>query len=139
MPNSGGQNQLISLVFTAALVWFSKMRLNADHPVLIKGTEAPLFLDAPFGQLDYIFQKKVCEILPTLSNQLIILFSDSQGNKDVRDTLQPFVGKQYIIESHVKTNKKAGLSDQEIILNGDTYKRAFYDSEIEKSQIVEVE
>ena len=138
MPNSGGQNQLISLVFTAALVWFSKIRLNADHPVLIKGTEAPLFLDAPFGQLDNNFQKKVCEILPTLSNQLIILFSDSQGNKDVRDKLQPVVGKQYIIESHVKTNKKAGLSDQEIILNGETYKRAFYDAEIEKSQIVEV-
>ena len=71
MPNSGGQNQLISIVFTAALVWFSKMRLNAQHPLLIKGTLAPLFLDAPFGQLDSIFQKKVCAVLPTLSNQLI--------------------------------------------------------------------
>lgn len=139
MPSSGGQNQLISLVFTAALVWFSKMRLNADHPILIKGTLAPLFLDAPFGQLDKIFQKKVCEILPTLSNQLIILFSDSQGNKDVRDQLEPKVGKQYIIESHVKTDQKSGLSDQEITLNGKSYKRAFYNSKIEKSQILEVE
>ena len=138
MPNSGGQNQLISLVFTAALVWFSKMRLNADHPVLIKGTLAPLFLDAPFGQLDNNFQKRVCEILPTLSNQLIILFSDSQGNKDVRDKLQPYVGKQYIIESHVKSDKNVGLSDQDIVLNGQNYKRAFYNAEIEKSQIVEV-
>ena len=139
LPKSGGQNQLISLVFTAALIWFSKMRSPAEgHPILLKGLKAPLFLDAPFGQLDAEFQKRVCEILPELSDQLIILFSDSQGNEGVRKILNKHVSKQYIIESHVKTKKIEGMSDQEITINNTTYPRAFYEAKTPKSVIREI-
>lgn len=52
LPESGGENQLISLVFTAALVEHAKLRSKAQGQFLLPGTVAPLFLDAPFGQLD---------------------------------------------------------------------------------------
>ena len=138
LPKSGGQNQIISLVFTAALVWFSKIRSGARHEFLLKGIKAPLFLDAPFGQLDRVFQEKICNILPELSDQLIILFSDSQGNEVVRNILENHVGKQYIVESHVKNQKEPGMSDQKIIINDKEYIRAIYDAEIPMSLIKEV-
>lgn len=138
LPKSGGQNQIISLVFTAALVWFSKIRSGARHEFLLKGIKAPLFLDAPFGQLDRVFQEQICNILPELSDQLIILFSDSQGNDVVRNILENHVGKQYIVESHVKNQKEPGMSDQKIIINDKEYIRAIYDAEIPMSLIKEV-
>ena len=61
LPKSGGENQLISLIFTAALIDYAKIRQNAMHKFLLPGTVAPLFLDAPFGQLDDEYQPRVAK------------------------------------------------------------------------------
>ena len=45
MPKSSGENQLLGLAFTAALVEFAKIRENASDHRLLKGTVAPLVLD----------------------------------------------------------------------------------------------
>ena len=57
LPQSAGEDQLVGLIFTASLIDFSKLRAGASGDILVPGTVAPLFLDAPFGQLDNHYQK----------------------------------------------------------------------------------
>ncbi len=56
-PKSGGENQLLSLVFIASLVKFAASRANDNEFILKPGTIAPLVLDAPLGQLDTTYQE----------------------------------------------------------------------------------
>ena len=57
LPKSSGENQLLGLAFTAALVEFARVRQNADDYRLLRGTVAPLVLDSPFGQLDEDYRR----------------------------------------------------------------------------------
>ena len=53
-PKSSGENQLLSLVFIAALVEFAASRANDSDPILKPGTIAPLVLDSPFGSFQAV-------------------------------------------------------------------------------------
>ena len=138
-PITAGEDQLIGLVFTAALVDLAKQRVNADGELLLPGTVAPLFLDAPFGQLDTNYQQKTAKILPALSEQLILLLSDSQGNDKVRDVLNPKVGKQAVIIQHIEDEKQEGQPDHAITLFDRTIPRALYSQERNASFIEEID
>ena len=58
LPQSAGEDQLVGLIFTASLIDFSKLRAGASGDILTPGTVAPLFLDAPFGQLDNHYRRR---------------------------------------------------------------------------------
>lgn len=96
-PKSGGENQLLSLVFIAALVKFSRSRIDQEDLILRPGTMAPLVLDAPLGQLDPTYQQSVAEFLPRLAHQVILLVSGSQGGDRVLQRLEPFVAAEYVL------------------------------------------
>ena len=124
LPKSGGENQLISLLFTAALIEFAKVRKNADHSILLPGTEAPLILDSPFGSLDDIYQPRLAPVLPKLSKQLVLLLSGSQ-KRFIEDELNPHVGQRYLFVRHEKHSKE----EPEVTINGKNYTQLYLNSE----------
>jgi DNA sulfur modification protein DndD len=76
---STGESQLLVLAFTSALISFCASRENDSSQFLIPGTVAPLVLDAPFGQLDSVFQEAAVSWMPKMARQLILLVSDTQA------------------------------------------------------------
>lgn len=103
-PKSGGENQLLSLVFIASLVKFAASRINDESLILKPGTVAPLVLDAPFGQLDMSYQESTASYIPKLAQQVVLLVSSSQGNEQVLKALEPHVGAEYVL---ISENKEA--------------------------------
>jgi DNA sulfur modification protein DndD len=101
-PKSGGENQLLSLVFIASLVKFAASRIDDESLILKPGTVAPLVLDAPFGQLDMSYQKDVASYIPQLAEQIVLLVTSSQGNERVLEALQPYIGAEYLLFSENK-------------------------------------
>ncbi|MDA9882710.1 AAA family ATPase [bacterium] len=133
LPKSSGENQFVSMIFTAALVNFAKIRSGASGDFLQPGTIAPLFLDAPLGQLDRYYQLRIAEMLPELADQLVLLLTDSQGNPDVLETLSEDVGQHWIIKRHNKEEYSEGKPTDEITINGESYTRCFYSEKYEYS------
>ena len=130
LPKSGGENQLISLIFTAALIDYAKIRQNAMHKFLLPGTVAPLFLDAPFGQLDDEYQPRVAKILPELSHQLVLLLSGSHATKEVMEVLDPLVGQKHLFVRHNTEQSPSGDdANSQIDIGGENYEEIKYGQE----------
>jgi hypothetical protein len=133
LGKSSGENQFISMIFTAALVNFAKLRSGASGEFLLPGTIAPLFLDAPLGQLDKFYQLRIAEMLPKLTGQLVLLLTDSQGNAEVLELLEPYVGQHWTIVRHIKDKFSDGKPKDEITINGKTFVRCLYSQKNECS------
>lgn len=137
LAKSTGENQLLGLVFTAALVEFARLRQNAQDHRLLRGTVAPLVLDSPFGDLDEGYKRTTGEHLPKMASQVIVLVSSSQAQGNAVAALRDRVGKEYVL---VRTNKgsgqgKAGETRQ---LNGRDYAVALFDQPADGTNILEV-
>jgi DNA sulfur modification protein DndD len=104
MPKSGGENQLLGLIFTAALVEFAKVRENAKDVRLLKGTIAPLVLDSPFGQLDDSYRATTAEYVPEMAGQVVLMVSRQQGG-GVLDVLRHRIGEEYVLVRHNKDSR----------------------------------
>lgn len=76
---STGEAQLLVLAFTSALIHFCSSRESDENEFLVPGTVAPLVLDAPFGQLDSLFQAGAISWIPKMARQVILFVSDSQA------------------------------------------------------------
>ena len=79
---------------------FSKKRAG-EAAISGYRVRSPHFLGYPFGQLNNHFSKSVAAALPQMSDKIVMLLTDKQGDKGVRDSIEPFVGRSYIIEKHV--------------------------------------
>ena len=97
MPKSSGENQLLGLAFTAALVEFAKARENAADHRLLKGTVAPLVLDSPFGQLDEDYRRTTASFIPEMAGQVILMVSKSQGSGPVIEALRQRIGEEVVL------------------------------------------
>jgi DNA sulfur modification protein DndD len=100
LPKSSGENQLLGLAFTAALVEFAKNRKNAKDYRLLPGTIAPLVLDSPFGQLDEAYRTTTAQFIPEMAQQVVLLLSQSQGSPEVLAALQNRVGVEVLLVRH---------------------------------------
>mgnify|MGYP005852365037 CR=1 FL=1 len=100
LPKSSGENQLLGLAFTAALVEFAKVRQNAEDYRLLPGTVAPLVLDSPFGQLDEAYRATTAEFIPKMARQVVLLVSKSQGSEDVLNAVKDHLGAEYLLVRH---------------------------------------
>ena len=135
LPRSAGENQLLSLAFTSALIKFCKERQNIDdHDFLLKGTIAPLFLDSPFSVLDDQYRKASAKFLPEMAEQLILLITDTQV-RNILDIIKDKVGKEYIMKNY--STATTGPDDK-ITLNGQDYKTSFYNQEKELTQLEKI-
>lgn len=106
LPKSSGENQLLGLAFTAALIGFAKTRLNAEDHRLLSGTIAPLVLDSPFGQLDEGYRATTAKFIPEMARQVVLLVSSSQGSTNVLDALNEHLGAEYLLVRHNTESRK---------------------------------
>ena len=137
LPKSSGENQLLGLAFTAALVEFAKVRENAKDYRLLPGTIAPLVLDSPFGQLDEAYRATTAEFIPKMARQVVMLVSKSQGSEDVLEALKDHLGAEYVLVRH---NKEArGERKQESrYFKGKEFNTAVFDADYDGTEIVEI-
>lgn len=137
VPKSGGENQLMSLAFTAALIRFSKARLDKQHAILSPGTVAPLVLDAPIGHLDRAYRRATAEFIPEMAGQVILLLSSAHTSDGVLEALRPYVGMEYVLISDNK-GPQNGKGDDAIILHGQKYVRSLFNQERNRTRIERV-
>lgn len=137
LPKSGGENQLLGLAFTAALVEFAKQRENAEGFRLLKGTVAPLILDSPFGQLDESYRAAIAQHVPQMAAQVILMVSGSQGSGGVVEALRARVGKEFVLVRH----NRAPRGDRPVEIRqfrGRDFETAHFDAEFDGTMIEEV-
>ena len=99
---SQGQRQVTALVFIASLVALARRR--SEIPTILKGvtgSEYPLVMDSPFGQLAQ-FRPGVARWIPELANQVIIFVSSTQFEGAVAAELKKSkrIGKRYYLAYH---------------------------------------
>lgn len=96
---STGEAQLLVLAFTSALIKFCSERERAEDEFLVPGTVAPLVLDAPFGQLDSVFQTAAISWIPKMARQVVLFVSDAQGRflQESKEAMER-VGACYVIQ-----------------------------------------
>jgi DNA sulfur modification protein DndD len=98
VPKSGGENQLMSLAFIAALIQFAEQRTKqSNNRLFIPATVAPLILDSPFGQLDDKYRADTARFVPSMAPQVVLLVSSSQGKAEVVKTLENRIGREYVL------------------------------------------
>lgn len=137
LPKSSGENQLLGLAFTAALVKFAKLRKNARDYKLLPGTIAPLVLDSPFGQLDEIYRETTAKFIPEMAQQVILLISKSQGSPEVLDALKGHVGREYVLVRHNR-DPAADRKTESRHLRGREFKTTKFNSGFDGTEVVEV-
>lgn len=138
LPKSSGENQLLGLAFTAALVEFAKIRKNAQDYRLLPGTIAPLVLDSPFGQLDDAYRATTAEFIPKMARQVVLLVSKSQGSEEVLDVLKEHLGAEYLLVRHNKAPRGERRLESRYF-KGKEYKTAVFDAGFDGTEIVEIQ
>lgn len=148
VPKSEGENQLLGLAFTAALASFSRIRNKTTkssfekESSLLPGTAAPLVLDSPFSKLSSTYKINTAEFIPELAHQVIIMVSEDQmatkgDNEAVLKTLEPHIGKEYILIRHNK-GRDEGKTDEIRTIKGTEIVTTKFDSEYDGTEIKEV-
>jgi DNA sulfur modification protein DndD len=137
LPKSSGENQLLGLAFTAALVEFAKIRETAQDYKLLPGTIAPLVLDSPFGQLDESYRHTTAEFIPKMSRQVVLLLSRSQGSEEVLSALQTHIGAEYLLVRHNR-DPIGERKPESRYFKGEEYRTAVFDSDYDGTEIVKV-
>lgn len=137
LPKSSGENQLLGLAFTAALVEFAKVRKNAQDFRLLPGTIAPLVLDSPFGQLDKAYRATTAEFIPKMARQVVLLVSQSQGSQDVLDALKDHLGAEYLLVRH-NTEPRGERKQESRYFQGQEFKTVRFDADYDGTEIVEI-
>jgi DNA sulfur modification protein DndD len=137
LPKTGGENQLLGLAFTAALVQFAKLRQNAQDHRLLRGTVAPLVLDSPFGQLDEAYRRTTAEYIPQMAGQVLLMVSSSQASGSVMDAIRGRIGEEYVLVRHNRDPR--GERPVEVKqFNGRDVETAVFDAEFDGSTFVRV-
>ncbi|MEQ8435418.1 MAG: AAA family ATPase [Oceanicaulis sp.] len=137
LPKSSGENQLLGLAFTAALVEFAKVRQSAHDYRLLPGTIAPLVLDSPFGQLDEAYRATTAEFIPKMARQVVLLVSKSQGSEDVLEALKDHLGAEYLLVRH-NTDSGGDRKPESRYFKGKEFRTAVFDAEYDGTEIVEI-
>lgn len=106
MPKSSGENQLLGLAFTAALVEFARVRQGATDRRLLKGTVAPLVLDSPFGQLDEEYRRTTASFIPEMAGQVVLMLSQSQASGAVMEALGNRIGEEVVLVRHNRADRE---------------------------------
>lgn len=121
VPRSGGENQLMSLAFTASLIEYSRLRTGASGDILTPGTVAPLVLDSPFGQLDAKYREATASFVPKMASQVVLLVSSSQGDERVLQALEPFIGAEYLLISENRGDRGEKPDDRIVLGNRERF------------------
>lgn len=137
LAKSGGENQLLGLAFTAALVEFAKTRQNAQDHRLLKGTVAPLVLDSPFGQLDEAYGLETVKHVPEIAGQVVLMVSSKQGSGGVVEALSGRVGREYVLVRNNRDGRGARPVETRQF-HGKDIETAIFDAPFDGTTILEI-
>ncbi len=137
LAKSSGENQLLGLAFTAALVEFAKVRQNAEDYRLLRGTVAPLVLDSPFGQLDEDYRKTTAEYVPQMAGQVVLMVSKSQSAGAVMEALRERIGEEYVLVRHNKDPRNDRVPEVRQV-NGKDVTTALFEADFDGTSFVRV-
>jgi len=90
---SAGERQLLSLSFIIAL---SK----------VSDGSAPVVMDTPFGRLDTKPRENICQHIPEMVHQVVLLVTGEELHGNALDILKPRIGKAY----HLDWEKSTGCT-----------------------------
>lgn len=137
-PKSGGENQMMSLAFLAALVEYAVKRSENDaQGLFIPAAIAPLVLDSPFGQLDINYREATAKFVPQMAPQVVLLVSSSQGNDAVYAALKRKIGKEYVLIAH--NHGERGQKSEDIRnIGGEIIATTLFNKERDMTEIREV-
>jgi DNA sulfur modification protein DndD len=99
IETSTAQSTSVIFAFIAGIIQLAKDFSNkADHELLAASEPYPLVLDAPLSNFDKRRIQTVCETLPKVAEQVIILIKDTDG-EIAEQHLGSIIGKTYILEN----------------------------------------
>jgi DNA sulfur modification protein DndD len=139
---STGQCQVTSLVFIASLIALAKEREEIRTIIQgLSGSEYPMVMDSPFGQLGTHFRSGIAQLIPFLAPQVVLFASAEQyfGKEDaVAKNLEESgrIGKRYYLAYHAPKPPKGATVDIEI--TGGSYQQ-YFESEDVFTEICEIE
>lgn len=138
-PKSGGENQMMSLAFLAALVEYAKRRASEDDDGLfVPSTVAPLVLDSPFGQLDDKYRHATAAFVPSMAPQVVLLLSSSQGKEEVYSALEPRIGAEYVLVARNAESRGDKKQEEFIQIRGKTVPSTVFGCERTMTEVKKV-
>lgn len=93
---SAGEREVLALAFIAALRDVIDIRL-------------PVIIDTPLARISTEPRKNIAKLLPRYldDTQLILLVTDQEYTRDIRELLREYVGKELILEFNTSTQQTA--------------------------------
>lgn len=93
---SSGQTLAIILAFILGILDIAKEN-NKQGNVLLEGDTYPLVMDAPLSDFDKTRIGTICNLLPTVAEQVVIIIKDTDGDI-AEEYLKNKIGQRYTIE-----------------------------------------
>ena len=110
---STGEGQITSLAFIGALVEYSRQKTKELFISDFSGGDFPIVMDSPFGNLDATHTANVAANIGELASQVVIVVSDKQWSKEVKENIGHQVGKMYKMYDENDTN--GNISESTVI------------------------
>lgn len=138
---SMGETLLLNIAFVTSMIAYSKHRKNLakKDKFSIHGLEAPLLLDAPFGDAQ-TYKQNIADILVNSpAEQVIIMCAKGFYEGSFQEKVIDKIGSRYIIENHatpseIKKEFKEGEENNTININGKNHKQFFVEKDFGYSQ-----
>ncbi|RLA84694.1 MAG: hypothetical protein DRG78_00620 [Epsilonproteobacteria bacterium] len=101
---SGGEGQLISLLFISTLIDMARNREKERNTSDIDPGAGiyPIVIDAPYGKFDTVYKQYISEVVRDMAPQVIILLTQEQWNdgKDLYPIFKDDIAHQYVLIAH---------------------------------------
>ena len=134
---SDGQNLLLNLTITAALISFTGKQKNITDPILNSATVAPLVIDAPFGDLDNKYRSVIIRELPKHVDQIIFLVSSSQWTPDMDKEIRHLINSEFYMVSEESSPQGSKELDR-VMINGKEIITSRYGCDVDRTVIEEL-
>ena len=93
---SSGQTLAIILAFILGILDLAK-DMTREKDSLLKGDTYPLVMDAPLSDFDKTRIGTICNLLPAVAEQVIIIIKDTDGDL-AEEHMRERIGRRYTIE-----------------------------------------
>lgn len=93
---SSGQTLAIILAFILGILDIAKSQ-SKEEDDLLKGDTYPLVMDAPLSDFDKTRIGTICNLLPSVAEQVIIIIKDTDGEL-AEEHMKNRIGRRYSIE-----------------------------------------
>ena len=99
VAKSTGERQVASLSFIASLVSLAREQHERDEEsTFFTGGIYPTVMDSPYGYLDPTYQRKVSQMLPKMSDQVVVFVTQSQWSDAVESELDAVAGYKFQLD-----------------------------------------